>query len=184
MPFGRPGGRVRIDPGRHHLRLGARDLSGSATGVVSGAEAVTLEDDLSPIRFDPTGGHVLTGGSFDSATGQISLPIGHWLVSVSVRLTATFADGTEASMLAGAVAIQLNSSGGGTTEELVHGSSGLLLPSGNPLSQTLSVTGSLEITQLSNRVLGMVGVSAAGGDTTPTGIAIAAAVISAHQLHI
>ena len=177
MPFGRPGGRVRIDPGRHHLRLGATDLDGSSSGVVSGATALTLGTTLSAVRFASTPGHIPVGASYDSDNGEINLPIGRWLVSASIRISVTFSGAT--SIIQAALGIQHNPSGGELRQELAHGQTALVLPTGNPLSASLSVSGPIEITAATEDVLIVCGVTSTGGSTTPTAIAIAAAAVAA-----
>lgn len=179
MPFGRPGGRVRIDPGRHHLRLGARDLTGSSSGVVSGATALTLGTTLSAVRFDPAGGHTPVGASYDSANGEINLPLGHWLITASVRLSVTFSGA--ASIIHAALGIQHSPSGGELRDNLVHGQTALVLPTDNPLSASLSVSGPVEITAATEDVVILCGVTSTGGSTTPTAIAIVAASVAAVQ---
>ena len=74
-----------------YLHLGVANIEGGDSGLVAGTTTHTataananlrMERDL---RFDVRSTNVMpTGGSYDSSTGNIVLPAGHWIVCASV----------------------------------------------------------------------------------------------------
>ena len=74
--------------GSGYLHLGVANIEGGDTGLVAGTTGHAEADGdrmERPLRFAVASTNVTpTGGSYNSATGNITLPEGHWLVCASV----------------------------------------------------------------------------------------------------
>ena len=79
----------------HYVHIGTPDLSGTASGVVTGANNINPGNaqDVQNfnVRFDNTiaGYNIPTAGSYNPQNGDIVLPAGHWVVCASLNVYAS-----------------------------------------------------------------------------------------------
>ena len=151
LPEGGGGGgatRAQITASEHYVHLGDGNLSSSTSGLTAGAsDTITSTGDVQRynIRFanNLAGANVPSTGSYNTQTGEIFLPAGHWIVCASVNLV-TGASAGSSDRVYPALAIFYGSSERHTNSLYLRNNDGVLPGTTKQvISGKVSVTGAV-----------------------------------------